>query len=133
MIQAATTDNESPGSDTDDKNNNDYFVYDPGGDHLNNTSNSSCANITHNTMACSLVSTVHNDTLVPCYKLAHAHLVFNAVPPSSTNDHPFLPSPNSRCTNAMQQPSIQDIATAAATSKQSEGAVEMVMVMGTVC
>jgi len=70
----------------------------------------------------------------PHYELAQAaHLVFNAVPPSSTNDHPFLPSPNSRCTNAMQQPSIQDIATAAATSKQSEGAVEMAMAMGTVC
>jgi len=121
------------GNYPNNKNNNNYFMYDPSGDHLDNTSNSSCANITHNTAACSLISTAHNNTLIPHYKLAHTHLVFNAMLLSSTNNHPFLPSPNLQCTNTTQQPSIQDVTTAAATSKQSEGAVEMAMAMGTVC
>jgi len=44
------------GNYPNNKNDDDYFVYDPSSDHLNNTSNSSCTNITHNTMACSLVT-----------------------------------------------------------------------------
>jgi len=121
------------GNYPNNENDDNYFVYDPSSNHLDNTSNSSCANITHNTTACSLISTAHDDTLVPCYKLVHTHLVINATPLSSTNDHPFLPSPNLQHTNAMQQPSIQDVTTATATSKQSEGAVEMAMATGTVC
>jgi len=116
------------GNYTDNENENDCFMYDPSSDHLDNTSNSSCANITHNTMACSLISTVHDDTLVPCYELVHTHLVFNAALLSSTDDHPFLPSPNLQCTDAMQQPSIQDVMAAIETSKQSEGAVEMAII-----
>src|SRR6266850_7312004 len=121
------------GNYPNNENDDDYFMYDPGGDHLDNTSNSSCANITHNTTACSLISTAHNDTLIPHYKLVHTHFVFNAMLLSSTDNHPFLPLPNLQCTDATQQPSIQDVMTTTATSKQSEEAVEMAMVMGTVC
>src|SRR6266850_5616392 len=115
------------GNYPNNENDDNYFVYDPGGDHLNNTSNSSCTNITHNTVACSLISTAHNNTLVPHYELVHTHLIFNATPLSSTDNQPFLPSPYLQCTDATQQPSIQDVMTVAATSKQSEEAVEMVM------
>jgi len=52
------------GNYPDNENDDDYFMYDPSGNHLDNTSNLSCTNITHNTMACSLISTAHNNTLI---------------------------------------------------------------------
>jgi len=111
------------GNYPNNENDNNYFMYDPGGDHLNNTSNLSCANITHNTMACSLVSTAHDDTLIPHYELMHTHLIFNATPLSSTDDHPFLPSPNSQhqCNAAAQHSRCYDHCSNLKTVRRSSG------------
>jgi len=64
------------------------------------------------------ISTAHDDTLAPHYKLAQAtHLVFNAAPLSSADGHP---SANARHVDATPQQVIQDAFTTAATSKWLE-------------
>jgi len=98
-----------PGGDTNDESDVHNFVYDPGGDPFIHTTRKRNAT----------ASTAHDFDLVPCYELAQAvHLVFNAAPPSSTGDHPFLV--DARHTAATSHQVIQDVATAAATSKRSE-------------
>jgi len=103
--------NNNPGGNTNHERDEHNFIYNPGGDLLIN-------NMT--------VSTAHNADLVPPLKLAQVkHLDFNATPPSSAAVHPSLPSANlppqsDKDADAAPQPNIQDITTAAATSKQSE-------------
>jgi len=103
--------NDDPGSDTNHECDERDFIYDPGGDLLvNNTT----------------ISTAHDDTPVSHHEPAQAkRLNFNAAPPSSAAIHPSLPSANSlpqsdEDADAALQPNIQDVATTAATSKQSE-------------
>jgi len=84
-------------------------MFDPGsissnsaldGTTLNNGSSNHPANNKHNRNA--TISTAHDNTLIPCYKLMQAEdLIFNATPPSSADDHPFLPSGHSQLIDAM--------------------------------
>jgi len=89
-----------PGGDTNDESDDRDFVYDPGGDHFDN--NSSRVRINNNPSTSNLSCTDHlNDNKGSSdnfyrYELAQAmHLVFNAAPPPSADDHPSLPSANS--------------------------------------
>jgi len=103
--------NDDPGGDTNHKHDEHDFVYNPSGNlFANNTT----------------ISTVHDADLVPPLELAQVKcLDFNALLPSSAAIHPSLPSANllpqsDEDADAVPQPNIQDVATTAATSKQSE-------------
>ena len=125
------------------------FVYDPGSDRSNSTTEADSAregnndpggDTNHERNECDFIydpggdllinnttiSTVHDDTPVSRHEPVQAkHPDFNAAPPSSAAVHPSLPSANSlpqsdEDADAVLQPNIQDIATTTATSKQSE-------------
>jgi len=103
--------NDNPGGDTNHERDKHDFIYNPGSNLLvNNTT----------------VSTAHDNTPVSHHKPMQAKcLDFNATLPSSAAIHPSLPSANlppqsDKDTDTALQPNIQDVATTAATSKQSE-------------
>src|SRR6267142_1851994 len=89
----------NPGSNTNDKSDDHDFIYDPGGDHFNNNSSRVCINNNPSTSNLSCANHLNDNKgssdNIHHYKLAQAmHLVFNATPPPSADDHPSLPSAN---------------------------------------